>query len=229
MAGTGTRRVKAVDLLAGLLGRAVTLYLRLCLVTTRWEAVGEAAIRADISRGAVIATAWHSRALLYPALLMRQGGRQVALHDPSPAGRFGAVIQGRFGLHPIPVSRKKPKRRASREILRALNAGNVIGIAADGPEGPAHRASSATVDWARVSGAPVHVFAWSVRRGLRLPTWDRMLFPLPFTRGCYGFRRWECAVPRKGGDGEALGRALDRELDAWQAEIDRRAGRTPGP
>jgi len=69
--------------------------------------------------------------------------------------------------------------------------------------------------------------AYAGRRCITLPTWDRMMLPLPFTRGALLVRRFPHEVPRKMTDNEteALRAVLDTELDALTDEADRIAGR----
>lgn len=227
-----TPRTTVERKLAEALGAVATGWLRLCLRRVDWLSEGEEELRAATARGPVIVVLWHSRVLLGPPHLTRIGrGTWLALHDRSPAGRFGASIQRRFGMRCMPMSAKRDNRRTSREVMAALKQGANIAIASDGPLGPAQVMGRAAIDWARVSGAPVFLYASSVRAQRRLPTWDRMMFPLPWGRGAYSFRRWTGEVPRRMGEEETehWRSELGSALTAHQAEVDRMIGLPPGP
>ncbi|QQA42288.1 lysophospholipid acyltransferase family protein [Pelagovum pacificum] len=225
---TFRKELKPVNLLARLLGGAVALWGRFCLATSRWTAEGEAELQGVLAEGPAIVVMWHSRILLGPAFLMRQGAPFIAIRDPSPAGRLGGAVQASFGMEPVPMSTRRPSRAATRTVIQGVRSGKSLGIATDGPEGPAHQSKSAAIDWARASGATIVLFAFSTRRQVRLGTWDRMLLPLPFTRGVYGFRTWRQEITRQS-DREVLLAELDAAITAHQHEIDVKAGVPAGP
>jgi len=72
-----------------------------------------------------------------------------------------------------------------RTMVKALAAGDCVGITPDGPAGPAMVASTGIVNVARLSRTPIVpvVFAASRRRTMR--SWDRMQIALPFSRGVF--------------------------------------------
>ena len=223
------RRIERSETLAGLVGRLAAGYLRLCLRTIRWTEEGFGELRQAMAEGPVIVALWHSRILLGPAFLA-PCGRVMSIGDPSPAGRVGGVVQARFGLHPVRMASGVSNRAASREVLRRLREGQSAALAADGPLGPAHEANAAPLDWARVAGATVFLFAFATTRQRRLDTWDRMLVPRPFGRGHARVARWEVDLPRRADAEtlEALRRRLAEDLNAHQAETDAALGLSPG-
>ena len=72
-----------------------------------------------------------------------------------------------------------------RAILRAIADGDCIGITPDGPRGPRMRASAGAVHIARLAGVPIFPATFSTARRRVFGSWDRFLFPLPFSRGVY--------------------------------------------
>lgn len=224
------RRLENSDLLAQMVGRSVAGWLRLCLNTIRWEERGLEEVRAALAEGPVIIVVWHSRFLLCPGHFEKIASF-VTLADPSPAGRAGAVVQARFGMEPISIRARSTGAGTMREVLRRLKDGQSVGMTADGPEGPARVMKSVPLDWSRVSGAPIFLYAYSCTRQRRLRTWDRILLPLPFGRGRMEVRRWERALPRRPSaeEAEALRAALEADLNAHQAGVDAALGLPPGP
>ena len=191
------KRIEGSALLTALLGRLIAGYLRLCHRTTRWTDIGQVELRAALAHGPVVVVLWHEFSLLAPMHWPLQHGQLSSLHDTSPAGMVSGAVQARFGLDPIAMSARMSNIAASRGILRRVRQGKSIGLTGDGPVGPVNVVNDAALDWARSTGCPVFVYAYATQRHRRLNAWDRMILPLPFTRGVSVFRRWDSDVPRR--------------------------------
>lgn len=194
------KRLESSDFLAGLLGRLVAGYLRLCNATTRWTNIGHADLHAALAKGPVIIVLWHEFSLMAPVHWPVKHGQLSSLRDTSPIGMVSGAVQARFGLDPMAMSAKMSNRAASREILRRVQQGKSIGLTGDGPLGPVHVVKDAALDWARATGCPVFVYAYAIKRHKLLKTWDRMVLPLPFTHGVSVYQRWGPEVPRRADD-----------------------------
>lgn len=205
----------------GLLGVPVGLWLRLCAASTRWELRGAAEVEAALAGGPVILALWHERIALSGGHW--RWGRISALHATRFAGRVAGRAQAVLGVDPIAMGGRDGALGASREVLRRLRAGASVGIAVDGSSGPARIVKDPVLDWARATGRPVIVYAFAVRGQRRLATWDRLVWPRPFSRGVAVWRRWEAEVPRRpdAATWEALRADLARALDAVAEEADR--------
>jgi lysophospholipid acyltransferase (LPLAT)-like uncharacterized protein len=206
----------------GSLGAGLGLWMRFCAATTRWTRHGEAELEAALRDGPVILVLWHERIALVGVHWRRDWGPLSALHTRRFAGRVAGSAQGFVGLLPIAMDSRRSNRTASREVLRRLREGVSIGITGDGPQGPARILKDAPLDWARATGRPVFVYAFATRRQCRLPVWDRMVWPLPFTRGAAVWRLWEAELTRRveAGHHEKLRRDLAAALDAVAAEAE---------
>lgn len=224
-------RIRQSRRVASALGGMLAAYLRLCQSTTRWQSRGAAELHAALAEGPVVVMLWHSRLMLSGPNWPRDHAQLAVLHDTSPVGRAAGEVQRRFGLDPVAISPRASNLVNVRDVLRRLKAGHSIGLTVDGPLGPAHRVGDPALEWARVAGRPVFVMCFSVARQRRLGSWDRMLMPLPWTRGVVVFRRWEGAVPRDADQGtlEALREDLAACLVAAGAEADAALGLPPGP
>lgn len=66
-------------------------------------------------------------------------------------------------------------------LLKALRAGYHVGVAVDGPRGPAGHVHDGVLQLARRSGVPVVPLVARCRRPLVLATWDRTRVPWPFS------------------------------------------------
>jgi lysophospholipid acyltransferase (LPLAT)-like uncharacterized protein len=176
----------------------VGAYLAFALHTTRWTVIGDEHLTAHIAGQPAIATFWHERLPLLPALwfFMRRRGAQGTprvLVSKHRDGRFIGAVVGRFGVQVVLGSSSKDgsardvseKGGATsvRVLLGVLDAGEHILITPDGPRGPRRRAAPGVAQIAGLSGASVLPIGAQTNRRRLLPTWDSMVVPLPFGRG----------------------------------------------
>ena len=206
-------------------------YLRLAYRTTRFERDGfedlTALLKADKP---VIMVLWHSRIAFSPFMFDHESGEICSLTSTARAGRLAGQIQAEFGFQTVAMKSRKSNIAVSREVMRKIRDGVSIGIAADGPQGPRHQMKTVPLEWARLTGAPIILVTFSVRRFWRWKSWDRMIFPFPFNKGVLLFRRWDVPIPRRpqADELEALRLKLEADLDALIAEADMRIGH-PSP
>jgi len=213
------------------LARVLITYVKLCSRTIRWQGVGTADLAADLATGPVVFVVWHSRLVYAAAHWPTEAGLLGTIHDPSPAGSAAAALLESFGAKPLPMTKKASDVAMLRTAIKALRDGTSIGLAADGPTGPARRAKAAPIDWARISDRPVWLYAFSVKPALRLRTWDQMMLPLPFARGHFEFRKWREKLDRHA-DTATLARARDHlteALNTLHTDVDQRAGHRADP
>jgi lysophospholipid acyltransferase (LPLAT)-like uncharacterized protein len=172
---------------------AVGVYLRFALRTTRWALEGAEHLAPFAGQGAVIAAFWHECLPLMPALWFRvradHPAREmkvlISLHRD---GRFIADVMRRVGMGIVHGSSAKNGRNkggagALRNLLVVLKQGDAVALTPDGPRGPARVAAGGVAQLAALSGAPVLPCAARLRHHVRLPSWDRIIVPLPFGRG----------------------------------------------
>lgn len=203
-------------------------WVRLAFRFSRWERVGFEAMEEELRRGEpVIFTVWHQRLVMAPYMFDSRLGKFCSLTTSARAGRLVGAFLGRFGFDTVPMSSHKRHVALSREVLRRIEQGFTVGIAVDGPRGPARQASTVPLIWARASGKKIFVLSWSANRVLRVPSWDRLMMPLPFSRGVMICREWDEAVPRKldAAATEALRLRLQAALDEVTDASDAAAGR----
>lgn len=100
-----------------------------------------------------------------------------------PDGQLIAQTIAHLGFGSISGSTNKGGAAVMRSMLRALKSGECVGLTPDGPQGPRMHASLGIVHAARLSGAPILPLAYTARPSRLLPSWDRLMIPLPFSRG----------------------------------------------
>jgi len=208
--------------LAGLL----VAYLKFALATTRWKLIGFEHLALHDRRPTVLAF-WHQRLALIPALksLAMQRGAIPTVTVLTSRHRDGmlvsAVMEG-FGLAVVNGStardgQEKGGSAALRRLLACLAAGQVVALTPDGPRGPAGVPAPGLAQLAGLSGAPVVPCAAQVRWRINLPSWDRMVLPLPFGRGVM-LCGAPISVPRR--DFAASLPVLKSAIDATTARAD---------
>jgi lysophospholipid acyltransferase (LPLAT)-like uncharacterized protein len=203
-------------------------YIRFAYRSSAWQRCGFAAMDAALrDNEPVIVALWHQRLMMSPYLFDASLGKMCTLTSGARAGRLAGRVQARFGFETIPMSSHKRHIALSRAVLGKMRDGFSIGIATDGPRGPARVASTVPLVWARASGKRIFVVAFAARRVITFPTWDQMMLPAPWTRGVLMCREWHESVPRKASDEdtEALRQKLENALNSITDEADRAVGR----
>ncbi len=168
-------------------------YLDFTLTSTRWTIAGGQYLDPYRRNVPVIIAFWHECLPLMPA-----GWAELRRHNPDRRGavlisrhrdgRFIAAIMARFAVSIVHGSttakaRDKGGATALRALLARLAGGEAVIVTPDGPRGPVRQAAGGVTLLAALSGAPILPAAARLRHHLVLPTWDRMILPLPFGRG----------------------------------------------
>ena len=178
--------------------RALGAYLRFALRTTRWTLLGAEQLGQYLYATPAIFAFWHERLPLMPALWtmaldtrLREGaprGRMHVLVSRNQDGRLIGHIMRRFGtdlVYGSSAKRGAQKGGAAslRALLAVLAAGGQVVITPDGPRGPRRQVARGVAQLAALAAVPIVPCAAQTSRRRILPTWDRMLLPLPFGRG----------------------------------------------
>ena len=193
-------------LLAHLLG----LYLSFALRTTRWRLEGAEHVAPHAAGAPVVAAFWHERLPMMPMLwlLARRSpegqnsrARVHVLVSRHRDGQFIGAVVSRFAIDVVLGSSSRGGTASVRSLLGLLAEGDHVAITPDGPRGPRRTAAPGVAQLAALSGAPVLPCAARTTWCRVLPTWDRMVVPLPFGRGAIVCRP-TIAVPRRGWEAE---------------------------
>ncbi|WP_373355403.1 lysophospholipid acyltransferase family protein [Pseudoroseicyclus sp. CXY001] len=200
--------------------------------TTRWEREGTEALEEAVKAGPVIVVTWHSR-LAFCGYCWPMPAPISTLNEGTAVGRMMAEVMERQGFLPMVMPPKASTLAQMRVVLKRLRDERIsIGIAADGPAGPARELKPVPIDWARIAGVPVWAMAVSQRPSWRLKSWDRTLFPRPFARGAMVVAPWEAPpLPRQPGEAEraAATASLTALLNKVTDRADAMLGLPPQP
>lgn len=180
MAGFGDR------LLLACLPWLAARLLRLLSVTLRKEIVGEEPVQAlwDARQPAIFVY-WHDQLLMMT--FGYHGPGVKGLYSASRDGEYLVRTMAYFGVGAIRGSSTRGGRAAFREMLAMAKEPVDLAITPDGPKGPRHEVKEGVAQLARLSGRPVVPLAFVCSRGHRFASWDRFLFPYPFSRAVYTF------------------------------------------
>ncbi|MGG5811351.1 lysophospholipid acyltransferase family protein [Falsiroseomonas sp. CW058] len=213
------------------LARLLGGYLAFVIRTTRWTLGGEgtdAAVRELEAGRPLIVAFWHERLPLVPPLRDLAAARTARASALTPRvlvsrhrdGRFIGNVMHRFGARMIYGSSRRGGAPAMIEMLRALREGDPVLITPDGPRGPRRRAAAGVAQLAAMSGAVVVPLGAASTRHRILPSWDRMMLPLPFGRAVLVCGA-PVAVPRDGADAAlpAIAAGITAATDAADAAL----------
>lgn len=170
-------------------------WLRLAQGTMRvhWEG-REDALPSD--GGPVVYCFWHSQLAMMPWVQLRPPST-VAI-SRSYDGDITARLFARVAVESVRGSTSRGGASAVRGLLRAVRSGKDLAITPDGPRGPREQAQLGAAWIAQASGRPLLPVAFACHPSVRLRTWDRMVFPLPLSRGVFVYGE-RLRVAREGG------------------------------
>ncbi|MDJ0389418.1 lysophospholipid acyltransferase family protein [Roseomonas sp. E05] len=211
--------------------RVLSLYLAFCYRTARWSLAGHANLAPFAEQGApVIVAFWHERLPMMPMLWTVAHRLFPGAKDWQPHvlvsrhrdGRFIGEVVSRFRLVMVHGSTSRGGAAGVRAMLRVLRGGSPVAITPDGPRGPRRVAAEGVAQLAALADVPVLPTAAAASRHRLLPSWDRMVLPLPFARAVL-----VCGAPVRVARDDALAALPEIEAalnaacdtaDAWVAD-----------
>lgn len=154
---------------------------------------------------------WHAHFL--PLLwLHRDEGTTLLISRHQDGERF-ARVASRLGYRTLRGSSSRGGATALRGLIRSLQGGAQVAIAADGPRGPKERAKLGAVAAALSTGAPIMPVAVSASPAWRLRSWDGFLLPAPWARVRVTYGPPLRFTSRDRGDRHLAARRLQARLD----------------
>jgi hypothetical protein len=173
------------DRLRRVLCYSIHLYIRLVYATNRWSIDGAEHPRRlrEAGRPFILAF-WHGRLMMIPMAWQRLAPIRMLI-SAHRDGRIIADAVAHFGVQTVTGSTRRGGSAALRTMVKALAAGDCVGITPDGPAGPAMVASAGIVNVARLARVPIVPVTFATSRRRMLKSWDRMQIALPFGRGVF--------------------------------------------
>lgn len=210
-----------------LLGFLVFVAIGLWRLTIRIKLLGDEHRKAIEAEGRpVLHAIWHQRMVL--GILRHPFTGTVTMASRSSDGDVIAGFLRYWGFRAVRGSSSRGGAEAFLEMAEALEGTTRwAALTPDGPRGPARRCKLGIARLAERLDAPVLPVGTSCSRPRFLRSWDRYLFPLPFSRGVvlYG-----PPVRRQAGESdEAFLARVDAAIDAQTEEADRLCGVVGAP
>ncbi len=172
-------RRRALNCAAGSLG---PLAISAWFLTIRLRWYGGKHIHPDpCKRGNAIYVMWHQRLLCFAYTHARFGTR--VLVSRSRDGEIIARVVEGLGFFAIRGSSHRGASEAMRGLLAEADSGYDLAITPDGPNGPPRAFKIGAVYVASQTGLPIVPITVAYHRSWRFRSWDKFLFPWPFTWG----------------------------------------------
>lgn len=173
-------------LLVALAPPLAALIIRLLHRSMRMKVLGQERLLSQWQHGQhVIISFWHDQLLMM--VLGYPGKKARILISASKDGELIARVMHFFGQDAVRGSSNRGARQAFKHLLQIAKQPTDLVLTPDGPKGPRHQIKDGVVQLARLSGRPVIPMAFVCSRGHRFASWDRFLFPYPFSKGVYSF------------------------------------------
>jgi len=169
--------------------RLLDLVLRVFSWTWRIEVIEGEEVFADVihSDRPVVFCFWHNRIIPASGLLLRRvlpAGKDLTLvASPSRDGELSTRFLKIHGSRVVRGSSSRGGSRALRGVLKVVKRhGSSPILIPDGPKGPVYHFKLGVLGMSQITGAAIFNMGFAAERSWTLGTWDKMVFPRPFTR-----------------------------------------------
>lgn len=171
------------------------------------------------SEGPAIYIFWH-RELMPIAWYCRRRGIGILISQHFD-GEWIARVSSRLGYRCFRGSSTRGGQSAMEDMTAYLRQGGTVALTVDGPRGPRQRMKPGAVYLARETGAPVYAVHASMPCAWKLPSWDALQIPWPFSRivGCWS---GPFSIPH-----DAPLEELETRRQMLEAELNRLGGYAP--
>jgi lysophospholipid acyltransferase (LPLAT)-like uncharacterized protein len=126
---------------------------------------------------------WHNRILLMP--FPYRGQKACIMNSAHRDGEIITRVIKRFGITAIRGSSTRGWLGGLKGMLEAYRQGYDLIVVPDGPRGPRYQAKPGVLQLARVTGAPIFPVSYGAAWKITVPSWDRLIIPLPLSRVLY--------------------------------------------
>jgi len=164
----------------------------------------------------LVCSFWHNRLFLltyyYATRIYRNGGPELSVMiSRSRDGEKIARVAKQFGYHVVRGSTSRRGQAALRRMVRMGRQGHPVGITPDGPRGPRYRVQNGAAYLALSTDLPIVPISFGVNRFHQFRSWDRFIFPFPYSSGVIvcGDPIWPRSVS---GDVDSLRKRLERKM-----------------
>jgi len=159
-------------------------FMRLLLLTCRWEIRGSERFRQVATKEKCILMLWHNRLALAPFILERCAPdfTYSAFVSKSRDGDLiSAIVHSYRQGRTITVSHQA-RHQALKEMIQVVEErSSIVVITPDGPRGPRYEIKPGVAAAALATSAHVVPITWEASKLWKLNTWDQLHIPKPFS------------------------------------------------
>ena len=130
--------------------------------------------------GKAIIGGWHENILLGTSRF--RDTHYFGIASESFDGELATRLMRKLGMNTVRGSSANVPLTVVRRLMKALEAGDVVGLTPDGPRGPRRVAKPGIAILASRAQVPIVPHAFAPSGGWRLNSWDRMVIPKPFAK-----------------------------------------------
>ena len=105
----------------------------------------------------------------------------VMMTSLSEDGNLQTKILKKLGFDIVRGSTKKGAASGARALIEKLESGKSIGLAVDGPKGPAFKVKPGVTFLAQKTQIPVVPVRVVIKNKIEFKAWDKYILPIPFT------------------------------------------------
>lgn len=159
-------------------------FFKVLFKTCRIEVNGIDQFKECASKGSCILMLWHNRLTAVAQVLETYASQftYVAFVSKSRDGEIVASFTESYkGGRTIRVAHNRRDSALKEMVERLKTTQDIIMITPDGPKGPPHEVKPGVLFAAQETGAPIVPFSWNASRFWKMPTWDGLLLPKPFS------------------------------------------------
>ena len=161
-------------------------YLSFVFYTTRWKFENFHILQDYIDRGEpFIAAFWHNRLAMMTYGWKNKKIPFYMIISLNSDGRLISRIIKDKKIATISGSSSRGGDQVIRDAVLRLQEGGYVGITPDGPRGPRYSCAEGIVQIARLAKVDMIPATYSIKRRKVIGSWDKLIFPLPFSKGVF--------------------------------------------
>ncbi len=174
-----------ISFLAWLLSK----YIAFVYKTSSWTFIGLENIQHHLDHNIpFLGTFWHNRLALMVYAYQKEPAFYMMISGHGDGQLISRVIDY-FGIKTIYGSSSRGGSAALREAVTKLKKGHCVGITPDGPRGPRYSVQEGAIHIARLAQVDIFTASYNIKRRIVFKSWDRLIFPLPFSKGVFVFSK----------------------------------------
>jgi len=174
-----------------IIGLLISFFYQIYAATFRYELIFEDEADKEIFFGDLYGKRPHEKNVLYGFFHQAQIGlvsyfgkkKLTVLVSPSRDGEILATILDYFGMRLIRGSSNKNPKKALLNSIEELKNGYSLGIAVDGPRGPAYVAKDGIIRMSKATNTPIVPLTIKASNSyIFSKAWDKSILPYPFSK-----------------------------------------------